>query len=293
MAIITKTGTPSKGSPTTFTLDKTELASLVSALESPSDVYYSSSSNWKTVFVVYKSSVGNQSEILKFDAAQSTPSADFSVSSTARDSFEVSKITIHDFDGGVFDIPRTELITSDFDVIFSSTPTPTFIQYDLYSAINIPMVDITGGVLGGSSNYSDLVKSSSFFPVGMNFILEFQIDWTASPTLGGVFVGVSQFSDYQDFTFPDPFQDRAFGLLQTENNAGIVRADLYNDGYPVITAILVQTPGLQTYRIEYNGGSISHYINGALIYQETTALYDAYPTVRTMGYAACSSSYKY
>ena len=59
MPIITKAGTPAKGSPTEFTLDKAELLLLIS------DVYYAESDNWKEVVLNYKSLEGNQSTVRK------------------------------------------------------------------------------------------------------------------------------------------------------------------------------------------------------------------------------------
>ncbi len=89
MSIITKAGSPVKGSPTEFTLNKSDLALIPSVA---SDVYFSDLTNWKNVIVYYGSSVGNQKQILNFNAAGSSPSFDFLVSSRARDVFEVQKI---------------------------------------------------------------------------------------------------------------------------------------------------------------------------------------------------------
>jgi hypothetical protein len=116
MSIITKPQV-TKGASYQFTLNKSELASLPLVI---ADSYFSQVSNWYRVDVVYKSFTGNQYEIVEFDAQDQSPIGNFSVSSNARDSFLVQKITIIDFDGGFFEIQRSELPTSDFDISFQN-----------------------------------------------------------------------------------------------------------------------------------------------------------------------------
>jgi hypothetical protein len=113
MPIITKAGSPVKNSPTVFTLNKADLSAVASVA---ADIYFSDTANWKDVILVYKSSVGGQSEVLRFNASLASPTSIFQVSSKARDIFQIQKITIKDFDGGSFEIPRSALTTADFDV---------------------------------------------------------------------------------------------------------------------------------------------------------------------------------
>lgn len=113
MSIITAGSAFTKGAEVLVTLVKSELL-LVSQVSS--DSYYSDSSNWKQVAIHYKSTVGNQREIMFFDATQSTPTAKFSVSLKSRNSFAVQKIVIKDFDNGSLEIPRAALNVVDFDV---------------------------------------------------------------------------------------------------------------------------------------------------------------------------------
>jgi hypothetical protein len=117
MAILTKPSV-SKGTVATFTLNKTELAQITSVT---ANTYFSNSSNWKKVKVHYISLIGNQREVVVFDATETTPSAQFLVSLKARSNFEVKHIIIEDFDGGIFKINRSELANpvSDFDISFA------------------------------------------------------------------------------------------------------------------------------------------------------------------------------
>lgn len=114
MAIITKPSI-AKGQAATFTLSKSEL------LQHPmvvADSYFSDSSNWYRVNAVYKSSPGSQYEIVEFDASLTNPFGSFSVSSQARDLFQIQKLVILDFDGGFLEIPRSQLTIADFDISF-------------------------------------------------------------------------------------------------------------------------------------------------------------------------------
>jgi alpha-tubulin suppressor-like RCC1 family protein len=114
MAIISKTSV-NKNEVSTFTLNKSELQLVESVVE---DTYFADPTNWKRVKVHYKSSLGDQREVVVFDATQATPVGGFLVSEKARDEFLVRKITIEDFDGGYHTVTRDELNPSDFDVLF-------------------------------------------------------------------------------------------------------------------------------------------------------------------------------
>jgi hypothetical protein len=120
MAIITKpVGGIFKGVPATITLNKSELSALASV---SADSYFSVTANWNKIILSYKSSEGNQQEIVEFNATLSSPTGFFDVSLKARDFFEIQVIKIIDFDGDIFIIPRSELTTSDFDVEFEEQP---------------------------------------------------------------------------------------------------------------------------------------------------------------------------
>lgn len=116
MTIITKPATVEKNSVAEFTLNKSVLAAVDSVV---ADSYFSNSQNWSEVLIYYKSSEGNQREILKFNATQASPTANFLVSDKARDIFQVQKIVIKDFDNGSFTVERTELVAAEFDVDMS------------------------------------------------------------------------------------------------------------------------------------------------------------------------------
>lgn len=102
-----------KGSPATFTLSKADLLLVPSVA---GDAYYSDSSNWKAVVLNYMSSPLNQPEIVGFDATQVSPTGIFEVVTSALDVFNIQSISIIDFQGGVFTVPRSELTVSEFDV---------------------------------------------------------------------------------------------------------------------------------------------------------------------------------
>ena len=115
MAIITKGSNLQKGSEVEFTLNITDLLAHASV---SGDAYFSNQSNWDKVFINYKSSTGNQKEILIFKDVDSgaTSVANFGVFSGARDAFEVQSIIIMDKQGGYLHVKRSDLVVADFDV---------------------------------------------------------------------------------------------------------------------------------------------------------------------------------
>lgn len=113
MPMITKPASIEKNSAAEITLDKSVLADIDSV---SNDLYFGDSTNWSEVLIYFRSSEGNQREILKFDATQASPTANFLVSDKARDAFEVQKIVIKDFDNDSFTVTRSELVVADFDI---------------------------------------------------------------------------------------------------------------------------------------------------------------------------------
>lgn len=116
MSILTKPASIAKNTAATFTLSKATLASNPAI----TDVYFQDTNNWKSVILVYQSSVGDQREILVFDATIASPTASFLVSEKARDIFQIKRIIIKDFDGGSFEIERSSLTTVEFDITLSA-----------------------------------------------------------------------------------------------------------------------------------------------------------------------------
>ena len=113
MAIVTKPAKIDRNTLTEFILNKQELAELAIVSQ---DTFFSDSSNWKSVSVVYRSDIGDQNSIVKFDATKNQPKSSFLATFNARDLFEITKIIIEDFDNGKFEIYRDNLPVEQFDV---------------------------------------------------------------------------------------------------------------------------------------------------------------------------------
>lgn len=147
MPIITKPASIEKDAPATMSLDKSSLAAVSMVAIDP---YFSDSSNWSRVHVYYKSSVGNQKEVLRFDATEANPETVFLVSQKARDGFQVQKILILDFDNGSFEVPRSALNTAEFDVDMGAAPVSALITADFtagnpsWSYVAGPVFSIAG-----------------------------------------------------------------------------------------------------------------------------------------------------
>lgn len=134
MAIITKPNTVVRGTPSEFTLSKTELVS--SIIE---DVYFQDTENWFKVIIRYVSDSSNQYEVVEFDAASATPIGTFLASPRSLGNFEVQYIQIIDFDGGTKTILRPALDTVQFDVAVSEPNEPNdwgTITNDKYIVVN-------------------------------------------------------------------------------------------------------------------------------------------------------------
>lgn len=149
MAIITK---PSiiKGSIAIITLNKSELAAhpLVST-----NSYFSNTSRWKKVEVIYISNPGNQSKIVEFDASLTSPTGSILFSLKALDLFQVEKLNIVDFDEGLLQIPRESLIVQDFDIDMGSGAGTLLLSRDFSSPASISASESIPNVFGGSYEF--------------------------------------------------------------------------------------------------------------------------------------------
>jgi hypothetical protein len=156
MPILTKNETPSKGAKAEFQLDKAALAAVTSVA---ADSYFSDSSNWKSVDMIFKSNPGNQRRTVKFDASQAAPISNFFASARARDVFEIEKIVINDLDGGEFRVNRSELTTSEFDINMGG-PLP-YQTLDFTQGVLPANTQLTSGALPILSNASAKFLESS------------------------------------------------------------------------------------------------------------------------------------
>lgn len=277
MAIITKpAGGVLKGIPATFTLNKVELLAL-SAVSS--DSYFSNSDNWNKVILKYKSSEGRQYEVVEFNATLSSPTGTFSVSEKARDEFEIQTLEIIDFDGGIFIVPRAALTVAEFDIDFSGPPfAGTYLTYELNTVG--ATLNATGGVSGGNAGDDVYAKDSS--GAAGDFTYEWKFNWS-SINASNILFGVT--GTYDSGLWYDK-------LTCLQGVAGFpTKAILWvNTSQGVVSDISIPNQD-NIYKLTRVGTTISHYLNGSLIYSSTVPLFTAYPTVRTKGLAACLESY--
>jgi hypothetical protein len=172
MPIITKPSSIQKNSPAEISLDKSALAAVTSVA---ANAYYSDSANWKEVFIYYKSSVGNQREVLKFNATISSPVSTFLVSEKARDIFEVQKIVIVDFDNGSITVPRSQLTVAEFDVDMSTAPISSGIIWE--SKANYTS-ESDGGLTSTNTNTAEsaIIYSATSIDTSSDFEIIYNID---------------------------------------------------------------------------------------------------------------------
>jgi hypothetical protein len=120
---------PTKGTPLVVTLNKENLRT-DTALQAAADSYFTTdTTKWKKVSIEMKSNVGEQSKTMVFDATQATPTAEFLLSTTSRDTWEVADTTIYDFDGGFIKLrtSKGQLTVADFN--FDLAPAPPVVSY--------------------------------------------------------------------------------------------------------------------------------------------------------------------
>jgi len=119
-----------KGVPSVITLNKTELFALPAV---SSDSYFSFQSNVKNVLFIFDSNPGNQKELLCFDLSEAVPSDSFEVSVYSKNSFELVKIILQDYDNGTLTIERS-LIPAGLDIVVN----------DVAPTVITPSVDYAG-----------------------------------------------------------------------------------------------------------------------------------------------------
>jgi hypothetical protein len=121
MAILSIPSPIIKGEPAEITLFKGELLNneVVS-----SNFYFSNQANWNVVEVVYRSEVGNQKAIVKFQKSDNFAPGTFLVSEKARDVFVLDFIRIVDGDGQILVIPSTAFNASQFTIDMSEETNP-------------------------------------------------------------------------------------------------------------------------------------------------------------------------
>ena len=118
MAILTKPATFVKGQSITFTVDKDDLAAIIT------DPYYSNHSNWKNIQFHYQHESSSQRTVLLIPIAMT--SAEYQLNVQARSGkWELVRIQVEDYDHGTFEIVRADVTTPE--------------AYDFLSKSNSPM----------------------------------------------------------------------------------------------------------------------------------------------------------
>lgn len=278
MPIITKPSPLEKDATGIFSLNKTALALHPIVVAS---AHFSSPNVWDKIILKYKSDTLGQFESVEFDATVASPEGQFFVSATAEDIFEVEKITIIDKDGAILLIPRADLTVAEFDIDFGVVVPPfagTYLTYELNTAG--ATLNATGGVSGGNAGDDIYAKDSS--GASSDFSYEWKFNWS-SINASNILVGVT--GNYDSGLWYDK-------LTCLQGVAGLpTNAIIWVNGTQGVVANISIPDQENIYKLTRVGTTISHYLNGSLIYSSTVALFTAYPTVRTKGLPACVESY--
>ena len=109
MAIISGQDQAAKGTSVTVSLNKSEFFLLPSIANDP---YYADPNKTASIRFLYRSVEGNQRVSLVFkDPSVATPTGLLKFSAYARNSFQLKKIFLYDFDGGYLEVAAEDIPT--------------------------------------------------------------------------------------------------------------------------------------------------------------------------------------
>lgn len=252
MSIINKPNSIQKNEQAQISLSKSNLQAIASV---EADSYFSDTNNWKEVILYYKSSEGNQKQILKFDASLQSPTATFFISNKARNEFQIQKIVIVDFDNDSFQIDRSELNTENFDISTSSIRTENVIFID---PINVDTYSISGNNISkesGPTNNGGVYHSS--IRSQQSFIGDGYVEWTNND---------HNFLHYMVSLSKDPrgngYPNQEYAINRFLGGYEIYVSGSFKGNFP---------SNAQNVKIEKSGTSVKFYLDNNLIYTETIA----------------------
>ena len=109
MALLSFSAAPAKGDSVSLTLDKATLFGLSPLI---ADAYWGDEGNVSRLLVHFTSGAGSQRKLLTFYIEDTTPQCSLHFSISADDSFELSMITLVDYDGGSLTLDRAALLSA-------------------------------------------------------------------------------------------------------------------------------------------------------------------------------------
>jgi hypothetical protein len=110
--LISKPASVTKGTPQVISFDRDEVAALIS------DEYFQDPLNWSKVTFYYKDATGIQKNYCHMDLVSDSGSFKVSVRALTN-TWQLFKVFVEDFDGGLYVIRRADLGSSD-DLVVSA-----------------------------------------------------------------------------------------------------------------------------------------------------------------------------
>jgi hypothetical protein len=227
MPILTKASI-TKGTPAVFTLDKNELALQAAVV---ADAYFSDMANWKYVSITYKGSISTQKKIVLFDISTDQLTAPLKTSLFAEDIFLVDGVTIHDFDGGKLLLPRSLLLTTEFDIdmgVISAFYTRDFSSPSTLLANESGI--IVNSLLELGQNGYELNSQPIVYEVGVTYKVRVHINSFISGSLSYFLVAIS------------PFNQQANVIFEYDNAVIVGAVGSYLEGSFVATSAMNVNP---------------------------------------------------
>lgn len=273
MPIITKPASIQKNSPAEISLDKAALAAVPSVV---ADDYFSDSDNWKDVLIYYKSSTGNQREILKFNAELASPTANFLVSEKAKDIFTVQKIVIIDFDSGKISIPRSQLTVEDFDIDMTPAaaagiPFQLFANFQSYNPLTDPtfLERSVNGFSAPTSLGLHNVSLGSVVNGVANYDVTFNLSNLTSNEGAGIYIGILGSSNQPNTVSLSDISSNYEDYAVTANLSVGTSMNVVTPFQGSYSSAIVPSGATKSIRFKQTGTTLEYYANGSLVYTQT------------------------
>ena len=194
--VIVKPASFTKGANHTIKISRAAVQAIPKVATDP---YFNNVSKWKSIEFHFYGNPENEIEVVKFNGKVSEPSGIFSVSTRSSNSFELSAITIHDFDGGALVIDKPDF-PADSSLIFDiSFPVELPVTPTLTLSAGVGTIVLSWTPVSQYNDY-DIFKK-----VGAGQFVRIQEEWSLNTLTDTNIVGNTTYTYYITQNWDDEF----------------------------------------------------------------------------------------
>lgn len=194
--VIVKPASFTKGANHTIKISRAAVQAISKVATDP---YFNNVSKWKSIEFHFYGNPENEIEVVKFNGKVSEPSGIFSVSTRSSNSFELSAITIHDFDGGALVIDKPDF-PADASLIFDiSFPVELPVTPTLTLSAGVGTIVLSWTPVSQYNDY-DIFKK-----VGAGQFVRIQEEWSLNTLTDTNIVGNTTYTYYITQNWDDEF----------------------------------------------------------------------------------------